>query len=576
MIDRLRHASQSLTFKIAALLAVALLPIGVLSVAQTYVLIEETREREEASLLALTVEAADREAAYIRSAFGAAQAVAALHEVILSDTEQCEIALQTFLAASSVFSFIGYVDETGTVRCASGGSGRDVSDNTVYLAMLEKAEPRVDLVAAAPISGTSVVAVSVPVVVNDVFQGFASVSMYHSRLFTPRSTFDPQRPVDLVTFNAVGEILTGVEVEESEGDGSDVLPANAALKSLARIGKTTFIGTNNMGDRRVFASVPIIDGSVYALGSWPYRDENFTSQVQEVSSSILFPAAMWFAGLVVAFVAVQQLVIKPTRNLRARMLMFVRTRRIQGPTNPKAIPREIAEIDETWQRMAESILHDEAELHNSLHEKNVLLKEVHHRVKNNLQLISSIINMKMRKARTPEQRQALSEVQGRVMSIARVHQKLYETSTEERVRADELLGALIQQIVGSMVPDRKRLKLTQDLDPVILYPDQAVPISLAVSELVTNALKYMGNKGMSKGAELRVTLKATGQGEAVIEVFNTVDPNAEPDPELRGSGLGQKLVHAFASQVEGDCATESDGTTHCVQITFPVADFVAE
>ncbi|KAG1715362.1 putative sensor histidine kinase pdtaS [Nymphon striatum] len=138
-------------------------------------------------------------------------------------------------------------------------------------------------------------------------------------------------------------------------------------------------------------------------------------------------------------------------------------------------------MNATWQLLAESVLRDEADLHNAIHEKTVLLKEVHHRVKNNLQLIASILNMKMRKSKTPDIKAALNDIQQRVMSIARVHQKLYETSTEERVRADELLNSIVSQILDAAMLDKGEIQITQTYDPMVVYPDQAVPLTLAVS-----------------------------------------------------------------------------------------------
>ncbi len=104
-------------------------------------------------------------------------------------------------------------------------------------------------------------------------------------------------------------------------------------------------------------------------------------QGQRPSTSLLLPLGMWIASLLVAFLSVQVMVIAPIRDLRRRMQVFRLTRRIGGVSRKLTTPSEITEMDESWQEMAESILRDEADLLNSLHQKSVLLKEVHHRVK---------------------------------------------------------------------------------------------------------------------------------------------------------------------------------------------------
>ena len=97
--------------------------------------------------------------------------------------------------------------------------------------------------------------------------------------------------------------------------------------------------------------------------------------------------------------------------------------------------------------MITSVLHDEAMLEDSVHQKDVLLLEVHHRVKNNLQLIASIMNLQIRKSINPEARVMLRNLHDRVMSLATVHRELYQTSGLVDVRADELLESIVSQVL---------------------------------------------------------------------------------------------------------------------------------
>ncbi len=566
MIARLRETSQSLTFRIAALLALALLPIGLISVATTSKVLRAADRNAEINLLALTAEAAAPEEAFVRTGIGAASMMAAMVPSMHADAFDCTNTLAGFLHHVQAFSFIGYVNANGVIACASSGQGLDVSDRTMYRQMKQDPRTRVTISADGVVSRTSVIIVSVPVMRDDVFDGFVAVSLPHGSLFRPTAEITGGRPLDLITYNADAEILT------SNGglDGVEArLPARLSMAELVMAHEIAFIDYTRAGDWRVFAVVPIVAGQVYALGSWSHHRDALVEGLS-ITKSLVFPVAMWLVCLGVAFLAVQRMVIRPTRDLRARMLTFMRSRRMKPARHDAATPRELREMQDTWVRLAENVLHDEAELYDTIHQRTVLLKEVHHRVKNNLQLIVSILNMKIRNAGGPEARVALSDIRQRVLGISRVHQNLYETSTAERVHAGELLEAIVGQTVRSGVSDLMSIRFTESYDNIVVYPDQAVPLSMAVTELLANALKNLG-AAEGETPDLSVLLQRDGDSGARLEVCNSVAAIKEEDEQ--GSGLGLALVRAFTGQLEGTCKMACEQGRYCAVMRFPIADF---
>jgi len=507
----------------------------------------------------------------VRTATGAATMLASAIPQIVGSDWNCHDTLGAFLRESQEFSHVGYVTSDGVIACGSSGQGRDVSDRPMLALMRDDPRTRVTLSTEAPGGAKSVIVVSVPVLdAAGAFDGYVSVSLPHGRLFRPMKDPSSDRPLDLITYNADAEILTAT----GGLDGAGLrLPGRLDLSDLIMAHELAFIDYNRAGDWRVFAVVPIVEGQVFALGSWPHRRGELGTGFG-MTSSVVFPLAMWAVCLGVAFFAVQRMVIRPTRNLRARMLTFMRTRRLTEPKHDTATPRELREMENTWMRLAENVLHDEAELYDTIHQRTVLLKEVHHRVKNNLQLNVTILNKKVRQATGPQIRDALSDIRQRVLGIARVHQNLYETSTTERVHAGELLGAIAGQTVSSIVPDLKAIRFEESYADIVVYPDQAVPLSLAVTELLTNALKHLGacdgNRPM-----LRVRLERDGERGAVLEVHNSLaDPDCMTDPP-ESTGLGLALVQAFTSQLDGTCEVDSGESHYCAVLRFPIADFDA-
>ena len=311
-------AEKSLTFRIAVLLALAILPIGLVSVSQTIAVNNEARAKERENLIALTAEASDRQAAYTRTALGAVQSLAAVVPALRASGWDCKETLSDFLANSPVYTFFGYVDATGTLVCGSEGEGLNVFDNPLFQDQMAEPRPRVSINQDAPVSHENVMIVSAPVMRDGEFDGMTAVSLLHRSLYPETPEGAPERPFDLMIFDNQGKLIGSDPMRE---DIALHLPQDQPLSALARSGKTFFVGRNVQGDRRVFSSVPIIPGTVYALGSWDARE---ISTGPSLLSALLFPLLMWAAGLGVAFYAIQTMVIRPTRDLRARMLMFMR------------------------------------------------------------------------------------------------------------------------------------------------------------------------------------------------------------------------------------------------------------
>ena len=127
------------------------------------------------------------------------------------------------------------------------------------------------------------------------------------------------------------------------------------------------------------------------------------------------------------------------------MREFAEHRRLPEGALKAGAPAEIAEMETGFSAMAERILREDAETEDRLHEQKVLLREVHHRVKNNLQLISSIINMQMRQIDSPEARHVLRRVQDRVLGLATIHRNLTQTDAGT-IRADVVLREIVDQL----------------------------------------------------------------------------------------------------------------------------------
>jgi two-component system, sensor histidine kinase PdtaS len=285
---------------------------------------------------------------------------------------------------------------------------------------------------------------------------------------------------------------------------------------------------------------------------------------------------MWIASVVVAWLAVERQVIRHVQKLGRSIVSFAGGTRLVGDIDVSGAPSEIREMADAYEQMTETILHDEAELEDMVHQKEVLLREVHHRVKNNLQLIASIMNMQMRRTKSEEARSIMKGLQDRVMSLATIHRELYQTAGLSDIHADELLAMIVRQITNMADRPDRRFTVHTEFDNIRMIPDQAVPLGLLVSEAITNALKYATN-GRDTSALLWVTLKRIDDNRAELRIRNTTVQSlpeiGEVGPE--SSGLGTQLISAFAMQMGGSVERETEDGFYNLVVRFelrPLSD----
>lgn len=210
----------------------------------------------------------------------------------------------------------------------------------------------------------------------------------------------------------------------------------------------------------------------------------------------------------------------------------------------------------------------ETRLKASLTEKDVLLREVHHRVKNNLQIISSLINLQMKKITEAKTRAELNATRNRIRSMALIHAKLYQSGNLSKINFAEYIEEFSRQLRSLFNINPKKVSLVLDIDAVYLGVDVAIPCGMIVNELLTNAVKYAFPE--ERKGQIRVVLRS----EAAQTVLSVEDNGIGLPPEIdleHVETLGLQLVHGLAQQIEGIVTVERSGGTRVV-IRCPTAD----
>ena len=211
------------------------------------------------------------------------------------------------------------------------------------------------------------------------------------------------------------------------------------------------------------------------------------------------------------------------------------------------------------ERTQSDVLRSEQTVRASLREKEVLLKEIHHRVKNNLQVISSLLNLQARYLPDPAARAIFSQSQNRVQSIALVHERLYESADLSHVDFAKYLSVLLDNVFDTHDATNRGISKIIDVGDANLTVDVAIPCGLIVNELVTNTLKHAFPGG--RPGTVRVTLRESPGGMLDLTVQDDgVGMPAGIDPRKTVS-LGLDLVVTFAEQLNAEVEIVREGGT---------------
>jgi PAS domain S-box-containing protein len=202
-------------------------------------------------------------------------------------------------------------------------------------------------------------------------------------------------------------------------------------------------------------------------------------------------------------------------------------------------------------------------IRDALKEKEVLLQEVHHRVKNNLQVISSILNLQSGYVKDPKTLDILKESQDRIKSMSYIHETLYQTADFSSIEFPDYINTLSRSLIHSYITD-KPVRLETEFDEVYLGIDQAIPCGLIVNELVSNALKY-AFKGI-KDPVLRITIKEKN-GIITLRVKDNGVGLPADFKYQESDSLGIQLVYTLTDQIDGTIEMNNDSGADII-VTF--------
>jgi two-component sensor histidine kinase len=293
---------------------------------------------------------------------------------------------------------------------------------------------------------------------------------------------------------------------------------------------------------RDFSAAPLVGHEVFVilsakapgLASWAWLSPMLR---------LLAPLLAFVLALAAVLYATEQAVIRWIVYLRRVAAIYARGRFTVRPLQAERAPPEIRELAATLDDMAAGIVARDASLRDSLGEKDALMREIHHRVKNNLQIISSLLNMQQRALTDPAARTALNDTRQRITALAQIYRALYQGPDLKRVDLRPFLEELTALLLAGDISGGGPIRTEVHADPLVIDPDRLAPLALFAVEAITNAQKHALAE---RGGTLTVDFFVRGE-EAELAIGDD-GPGAPKGPV---EGVGRTLMTAFARQLRG-------------------------
>ena len=273
---------------------------------------------------------------------------------------------------------------------------------------------------------------------------------------------------------------------------------------------------------------------------------------------LAFTAVMWVS---------ERIVVRWLNYLERVASIYAKGRFSVRPVQAMNAPAEIRVLARTLDELAESIVTRDAALTASLEEKDALMREIHHRVKNNLQIISSLLSMQQRALTDPASKAAVGDTRQRISALALIYRTLYQSDDLRYADARVFLTELVGQLVASETGRGHLVTSSVEADSLVVDPDKLAPLALWLVEAVTNAQKHAFS---GRGGDLKVRFFVHGE-TSILEVQDD-GPGVS---ETFRAGVGRTLMGAFAKQLRGSVElVPAEGGGMIARMTFATPEAV--
>jgi two-component sensor histidine kinase len=568
-------AQWSLRTKLVAAIAVAIVPIVGLAGWSTYDDLVAARDSRSQAVSIAIQEAVARHRELIEGSRRLVTAACASDEVReATDPAASPAAIQacgSYLSDvmqkyPAQYSGMVVTDARGVARCSTSSDevGMSFADRQVFRLVHDKQGISIGTFTASRVAPHTVIPMAVPVTIDGQFRGMCSLAI-SLKPFSELSTGGRSRqPIPVVLVDRSGAPVGG------NAEMSLSLPVPARLSSAIAAGETRFGDYGQDGSFYQFDILPLAGHAIFAVAALPLGQGALAMSLDAGRFGLIGLAALLV--LLTTWLGADRWCVRPLRYIGDFAGRVARGEDVRfAPRLPWT--KELTVVGEGVRQMAEAIASREGDLRAGLEQRDHMLREIHHRVKNNLQMISSLLNLQAGEIRSPRIRRFFGDAQNRVLTLSILHRHLYERSSWSLVDFQQFISDLVRQIsVPRPGIERPSVRYHIRAPIMAVGPDTAIPVGLIVTEAVGSALGHDFSGVASPEISIQALEKGNKEVELVIEDNGLDTSHSSIGPNVRGS-FGLTLIRGLAMQLGGEARiTGHEGGGTRVVVTFPMAD----
>ena len=554
--------------RLLVLVAVALSPIFVLAGIQAWLVGKDQQEVLERELAASARLLAHDQEVLIRGTEELMVAISAMPGVVEA-TGECAETMARVTQRNRAYTNFAVVDLEGRSVCSGVPVPADLnfSETDWFQSVLERETFVIGRFRIGPASGEPILVAALPLYRDGSLTGAMITGIRISVIQQLGIQRNDSSGLIAGIVDRTGNVVT---------ERTQLRVDNINRRLLDRAdadGILVFERRNSLSEARTLALASLIEGQVYVLLSAP-TPALLSWETLDVTSTFLLPVLMWLLALIAIWIATDHLILRWLSYLGRIARLYGLGRYEIVPVRAERAPAEIRDLAHSFQWMASRIAQRDEELTDAIEYKQTLIREVHHRVKNNLQIVTSLLSLQLGNVQDPNAVRSLREAQARINALAMVHRNLYEAEDLRFIRIEPFLSELCRLTHDAGPGDAGDivLRFESTIGDRVISTDEAVPLAMFITEAMTNAYKHAFKNGWSeREGELKISLSEHYRDDTLWIEACVADNGVGMTEDEKRYGVGSSLFEAFAIQLDGEFEIRGEpdaGVEVCIR--FPV------
>lgn len=482
--------------------------------------------------------------------------------IVRHGSPDCDQALSDALRGLSFFTNLARIDANGRVACSArpAALGRSVATRAVFRRARQAGQFVLSDQVVSLVDHRPVILGMLPLTRNGNFDGVVAIAidtrwleyMVRAKRLPPNAVvaiFDTHRNIIAANNTVVARALF-TRADAQNSGGTDL-----------------FTARDGTGQTWLYSTAALLGSRVYVGFAMP-QSQLFGATYVHVGTDFVLPFIMIALTWIAIWMVTEQQVTRWIIYLR-RVAAAYRSGHYALRPSLQDAPSEFRMLGDAMAEMVDAIQDRDHRLREALGQKSLLVREIHHRVKNNLQIVMSLLSLQAGRVADSPARDALMQARARINALALVHRTLHDIEELATVEIRTLLHDLAAQIHEGFALDSSALHIEIDSISRQVSGDLAVPLALFLVEALTNVFKH-AYPDRADGGVIRVSLKPTDVGELSLTI---ADNGRGYVPEPAQASVGAKLMRTFALQLGGTVQMHTNkGQGTIVELIFPDPD----